>query len=677
MPIRAEERLGSLKLLGELGRILAFIRGRRRWLVLLMALASLAAVLELGLPLLVRHAIDGTIRPPWVRIDPDAAGDAMPAPSLGMEAGADRARFVRRTALSEPQVRALRARKAIDESGWVRTDRGDFISAGALADMAPERRRALRRSDRNGVVRLALLYVALLVLIFGLTYSVTYGLNKLGQAAVWQIRRTLWRRLLDLPVRTFDEQPVGRLVTRMANDPKNLSELFTSVLATAPADIIMFFGVLGVFLWLDPVTTGILLALAPLILVLTWWFKRISRRIYRRLRVELAALNTHIQEAYSGLPVIRSFSHEGANLRRFDELNHANYHTQVRLVHVLAVFRPTIDAFSTVAIALVVWTAGGRALQAHLSLGTLVAFLLYLKMLFRPLLGLADKFNILQSSVISAERLLRLLDSPAEPTGPRRQPPAGEEQPEIAFDSVHFAYDPGQPVLHGVSFRVDPGEKVALVGPTGSGKSTVIALLLGFYRLPAESGRIRVAGLDVDDWERDALRRRFALVQQELFLFSGTLGDNVALFEQPQPERLHQALRISRLDYLVDRLVDGLDHPLNERGTVLSQGQRQLVSFARALTVGGPVLVLDEATASVDSATEALIQQALEDLLRDRTALVVAHRLSTVQSADRILVLRAGRIVESGTHAELLAGGGFYAKLYRAQLAVDSAGAGA
>ncbi len=665
---RQEERLGALRMFAHLGRILGFIRGRRWLLVVFILLSTLQAVLELSLPLLVKTAIDGHIRPGWVRVDRAAADGVIDEwPAEAVEAVDGRGVYLPRTALSEADRRALKAEGGLDEDGYVRGPDGSFLSAADVARLEPKQARALRADDVRSVYGLAGLYLGLLVLIFGLSFSITYGLNHLGQTAVLRVRQTLWGRLLRLPVRYFDENPVGRLVTRVANDPANLSELFTSVLATALSDVFMFVGILAVFFWLDPVTAGWLLLLSPAIYALTWWFKRVSQRIYRTLRVQVAALNTFIQEAYSGLPVIRSFVHEARAAEHFEGLNRDHYRTQVRLVHVFAVFRPAIDAFSTLAVALVVWLAGGRALSQHLSLGALVAFLLYLKMLFRPLQNLADKFNILQSSVVSSERVLRILDEPEEPGGGQRRR-AEQTDPLVRFEDVRFGYEAGQQVLKGVSFELAQGEKVALVGPTGSGKTTILGLLLGFYPLAEGSGRIQVGGRDLADWDLSALRRQFALVQQDLFLFTGSLADNVGLFEPPPPERLRRALAVSRLDQLVERLPDGLDHALNERGTVLSQGERQLVSFARALAHGGPLLVLDEATSSVDSGTEALIQAALEDLLADRTALMVAHRLSTVQSAHRILVLNAGRVVEQGSHTELLAADGLYAHLYHTQL---------
>ncbi len=673
---REEERLGAFTLLRHLSRMLGYLHGR--WLLLAgcAVLSLLTAALEMSLPLVVRHGLDRHILPPWLQVDLSAAADRQRLARVAdrlVEAGDGARVFVRADDLERAERAELETRRLLVGEGWFRVpdpaggpDR--FLSQAELLALPAAERDGLREEDRRGVVRLGLLYLGLLALNFALAYGTAVGLNQLGQAAVLEVRGELWRHLHRLPVRYFDANPVGRLVTRVTNDTATLSDLFASVLATALADVCLFFGVLGILWALSPGLTARLLLLVPPLVLLSWWFKRASQRLLRVVRVQVARVNTFVQESVQGIAVLKSFVRERETSARFGDVNAELYRTQLRLMHVYAVFRPLVDAFAVSAIAIVVWYGGGAALRHELSVGTIVAFLLYLRMLFMPLQDLADKFSILQSSVVASERIFRILDTAPEPSGTVA---AGDGSGEVVFEDVRFAYEAGVPVLEGVSFRIPPGRTVALVGPTGSGKTTAAALLLGFYRLPPEGGDIRVDGVSVRDWDSEALRRRFALVQQELFLFAGTLGRNVTLFGEPEPEALARAVRVSRLGAVLERLPAGLDHPLNERGSVLSQGERQLVSFARALAHPGEVLVLDEATASVDSRTEALIQQALDDLLAGRTALIIAHRLSTVQGADLILVLRKGRVVEQGTHSELLAAGGLYSHLYRTQF--DSA----
>jgi len=687
---REEEKLGAFTLFRHFLRLLGFVRGQR-WLLAACVVGSMAqAGIELSLPLLTRRGIDGYVLPPFMKIhaggelgrrlarahgavreesDPDTV--FVPAVNLSR---ADRAEVEARKLAQKDQYYQVPA-SAVD-SGQAAApgqavvqgaDGSVFLSDLAMREQPPERRRALLQPQREGVQRLALGFVLLLVLNFFLAYGVTYGLNALGEKSVVIMRGRLFAHLHRLPIRFFDENPVGRLVTRLTNDTATLSELFTSVIATAVSDLVLFFGILAVLFALDVRLTLVLLGLAPPLVSLALWFKAASQKIYRVVRVQLAKINTFLQESAQGMAVLKAFTAQARTSARFAALGREYYATQMRLIYIFAVFRPVIDAFATAGVGLVVWYGGGQVVQNQVSLGTLVAFLIYLKMLFMPLQDLAEKFNIVQSSVVASERLFKILDTPPEDPGGDRRPenPCGQ----IKFEGVSFAYEEGRPVLHDVSFEVPCGQTVALVGPTGSGKTTLTALLLRFYDLKAGEGRILVDGIPIEEWDVRELRRQFAFVQQDLFLFAGTIRRNITLHDEVSEERMASALDVSRAHMVLARLPDGLEHPVNERGTVLSQGERQLVSFARALAPGPRILVLDEATASVDSRTEALIQQALRELLQGRTAVVVAHRLSTVQDAETIVVLKKGRVVERGRHAELLAQNGLYAHLYYTQFA--------
>lgn len=683
MAIRQEEeRLGAYRLFSHLLRTMRFVRSQR-WLLVLCVLGSMAqASVELSLPLLVRRGIDAYILPPFLKVDVSNPSDRSwleTKPGYFHEPGRDNA-FIEAAELNRSERAELETRKLIAPERYYSKASGDhvavlgrasaegnFLSESAVQRMDVQERRALLEAQRGGVFRLALWYLALLAANFALSYGVTLGLNQLGQKAVVIMRGQLFRHLHRLPIRYFDENPVGRLVTRVNNDTAALSELFTEVVATAASDVALFVGILVVLLSLDPGLTARLLLLAPPLILLSLWFKVVSQKIYREIRIQLAKINTFLQESVQGIAILKTFQFERRAADRFHALGLAYYQTQMRLIYVFAIFRPLIDAFATSAIAVLIWYGGGQALQHQLSIGTLVAFLMYLKMLFMPLQDLAEKFNIVQSSVVASERLFRILDTPPEDRGAGKVPASACGR--ISFENVSFGYEEGQPILEGVSFEVPCGETVALVGPTGSGKTTITALLLRFYDLQPGQGRILVDGLPVREWDVQALRRQFAFVQQDLFLFAGTLRNNVTLFRDMHPNTIERALEVSRAQTVASRLDGGLEYPLNERATTLSQGERQLVSFARALVTDPKVLVLDEATASVDSQTEALIQQALKAVLYGRTALVVAHRLSTVQNADKILVLKKGQIVEQGTHAELIRQGGLYAHLHDTQFA--------
>lgn len=684
---REEEKLGAFRLVGHFVRIMRYVHGRRWLLALCIAGSVLQAGVQLSLPLITRSGIDDYILPPYERVDVPTADFRQRMARAGakaVDAGDGRHVFVEVSSLPKTLREEILARKLAGKERYyllrkgarsvkdeIETPSGAFVSGSTIRKVPTALRESVLSTGRKGVMRLAFLYVLLLVLNFGLTYAVTLGLNNLGQRAVLIMRSQLFRHLHALPVRYFDENPVGRLVTRVTNDTATLSELFTSVVATAVSDAALFIGILAVLVTLDAHLTVRLLLLAPPLFVLSMWFKRRSQKIYRLIRVQLARINTFLQEAVQGIAVIKTFVAERRSAQRFYDLGEAFYRIQMRLIYTFAVFRPLIDAFATSAVALVVWVGGTQILGHQTSIGTLVAFLIYLKMLFMPLQDLAEKFNIVQSSVVASERIFHILDARPEDPGMEKVP--GGACGHIVFDNVSFAYEEGQPVLKNVSFEVPCGGTVALVGPTGSGKTTITALLLRFYDLQPGCGRILVDGVPIEEWDLKTLRRQFAFVQQDLFLFSGSLGENITLREDVSEDLLGKALDASRARTVVDRVRDGLAYELNERGTVLSQGERQLVSFARALVADPTVLVLDEATASVDSQTELLIQQALGHLLSGRTAVVVAHRLSTIQDADLILVLKKGRIVERGTHDELITMGGLYAHLYNTQFGAGGA----
>ena len=521
---------------------------------------------------------------------------------------------------------------------------------------------------QQGLKWLALGFVGLLTLGFFLEYGVAIALNHVGQTAVKRVRNLLWQKFHRLPISYFDRNAVGRLVTRVTNDVNALADLFTSVLATGAADVLLFFGILAAMAHLNPQLTLVLAGLCPFMIALTFWFKNSSTKLHRKIRVLVARINAFFQESIQGLQVIWSFSAAQEVERRFAELNQEALSQEISLIHRVALFRPGFAVAQVISTALVLGYGGQLVLEKQLTLGGLVAFLFYLRMLFSPLQEMAEKFNVFQRAVVASERIFKILDQEEEP---QREGAADSQQGTVVFDKVHFHYTPDKPVLKGVSFKIEPGQTVALVGPTGSGKSTTISLLLGFYPLLHEQGHqgsIKVDGLPIEHWSLTELRQRMGLVFQDLFLFSGNLRHNVTLFRQLSDSALEEALQVSRGDTVVARTPKGLQQMVGDGGLELSTGERQLLSFARALAGQPTILILDEATANIDSKTEAEISEALNQLLAGRTALVVAHRLATVKDADKILVLQAGEIAEAGTHEELLAKDGLYAKMYAHQL---------
>ena len=533
----------------------------------------------------------------------------------------------------------------------------------------------------TGLAAVATVYLAALAAGFVVLYVQSYVMQMMGQQVMADLRRQIFAHLQRLPVAYFDRNPVGRLVTRVTNDVDALNELFTAGIVSIFGDIVLLAGIVAVLFWLDWRLALVTFCILPLLTGLTLWFKIRARQRYREVRVKLAAINSYLQEQITGMSVVQLFNQEKRTLDRFSEVNDEHRAANVATIFYYAVYYPAVELVTALGAALILWYGGGQVLRAALSVGALVAFLQYAQRFYRPLSDLSEKYNILQAAMASAERIFALVDAPVEiaaPAEPHR-PPAVEGA--VEFDGVSFSYVDGEQVLDDVSFRIEPGQMVALVGHTGAGKSTVASLLLRFY--DADRGRILVDGVDVRRWDLERLRRAMAMVLQDVFLFAGTVGDNIGLGSgEIGTARIRRAAREVHALEFIERLPDGFDHALKERGGGLSVGQKQLIAFARALAFHPSILILDEATSSVDTETERLIQLALDRLLAGRTSLVIAHRLSTIQRADRILVLHKGCLKEQGTHQELLAQGGLYRRLYELQYqgseegALPSAGAG-
>jgi ATP-binding cassette subfamily B multidrug efflux pump len=524
----------------------------------------------------------------------------------------------------------------------------------------------LHPSPLQGLIWIAAAWVAVLALTFAALWSQGYLLQAMGQRVLADLREDVFARLQQLDLAFFDRTPVGRLVTRVTTDIDSLNELFTAGIVSIVGDVLLLVGIALVLFALDWRLALAAFAILPLLFALTLWFKTRARRSFREVRVEVARLAAFLQEHVTGMSVVQLFGRERRAFDEFREINHAHRDANVRGIFYYAVYFPGVELLTALGLALILAAGGSRAVSGTLSVGALVAFLQYAQRFYQPLADLSEKYNIFQQAMASSERVFQLLDTPAAIVSS----PAGHEPTEvrgaIEFDRVEFAYVPGEPVLSDVSFRVEPGEMVAVVGATGAGKSTLANLLLRFYDVTA--GAVRVDGVDVRDWRLPVLRRSVGLVLQDVFLFAGTVAENLRLGESGfDDERLRAAARETEALGFIERLPGALAAPVRERGAGLSVGQKQLLAFARALVFDPPVLVLDEATASIDTETERRIQAALERLLRGRTSLVIAHRLSTIQRADRILVLHHGRLVEQGTHRELLARGGLYRRLHELQ----------
>ena len=518
----------------------------------------------------------------------------------------------------------------------------------------------------GGILWVSWAYLIASVLGFVVLYLQGYVMLLMGQYVMRDLRQEVFAHVQKLPVRYFDRNPVGRIVTRVTTDVGSLNELFTAGLVSIFGDLVLLGGIVAVLFWLNWRLALVAFAVLPLMMLLTMWFKIRARQRYREVRVKIAAINSFLQEHITGMSVVQLFNRERQAFREFSKINEEHREANVHTIFYYAVYYPAIELITAGGIALLIWYGGGAVIQGVISLGALIAFVQFAQRFYQPLADLSEKYNTLQSAMASSERIFALMDTPVEIASPPDAHRPQAVQGAIEFDQVRFGYHPGEEVVHGVSFRVEPGETLAVVGHTGAGKSTLTNLLLRFYDV--DSGAVRLDGVDVRQWDLPTLRNAIGLVLQDVFLFSGTIGANIRLGEPSiDPERLRWAAQeVHALDF-IERLPDGFDTQVKERGAGLSVGQKQLIAFARALAFDPRILILDEATSSIDTETEHLIQLALDRLVQDRTSVVIAHRLSTIKKASRILVMHKGEVREQGTHQELLALGGIYHKLYLLQ----------
>ena len=546
--------------------------------------------------------------------------------------------------------------------------------------------RYIATGDLHGLNRIAMAFVAILFAAFALDYIQTWTLQMTGQRIMFDLRMQVYGHLQRLDLQFYDRNPVGRLMTRVTTDVDVLNDMFTSGVVSIFGDVFTLLGIMIVLITMDWRLALVAFSVLPLIVIVTLWFRRNVRESYRTVRTWIARINAFLQEHITGMPTVQLFRRERRAYERFDGINRAHRDANVDSIFYYAVFYPLVEVVGALASALIIWYGGGWTLQGTIAIGSLVAFLLYSQRFFRPISDMSEKFNVLQAAMASSERIFKLLDTPVQITSglgargsglgsqerpmlrathaPSARPDAGEGH--IAFEQVSFAYNPGEYVLRDVSFEVRPGERLGIVGATGAGKSTLINLLLRFYDVT--EGRILIDGRDVRDMELAEVRRLFSLVLQDVHLFSGTIADNIRLGERSiDDERVRRAAQAVHADRFVQALPLGYASPVAERGATLSVGQKQLLSFARALAFNPRVLVLDEATSSVDTETELLIRDALHVLMAGRTTIAIAHRLSTIQDMDKILVLHKGQLRESGRHQDLLAQRGIYYKLYQLQ----------
>ena len=552
---------------------------------------------------------------------------------------------------------------------WKVVDYSEFknirlISHNALKKLSIKEVLILRASDIKGVKHIAYIFLALLIVHLGITFASIFALAYAGQIVMHRIRETVFTHLQRLKLSFFDRMPSGRLVTRATNDIEKLNEFFTDVLTGLFQDVFQCAGVMIVMIHLEPTLSLVSFTVIPLIAVAMSLFRRRIRRVYQRARLLLARLNSKISESLNGIKVIQLFNQERKITEDFKNVNEDYYKANMQQILTYGVFRPIVDILASIAIALVLWYGGGQIIQSTVTLGILVAFLSYINMFFRPIMDISERFNIAEEAMAASERVFTLLDTKEieENRGERKKK---RLEGRIEFRNIWHRYKE-EWILRDVSFTVNPKERIAIVGPTGAGKTSIISLLPRFYE--PEKGEILIDGISISDYNANFLRQNIGIVMQDVFLFAGSIKDNIRLHNHNvSDEDIRKVAEYVNAHRFIETLPEGYNTDAKERGARFSVGEGQLLAFARALAVDPAILVLDEATSSVDSETEALIQDAIAKLLKERTSIVIAHRLSTIKTVDRILVIDKGRIVEEGRHSELIKKKGMYYALYKLQ----------
>ncbi|MBE0538250.1 MAG: ABC transporter ATP-binding protein [Ignavibacterium sp.] len=521
-------------------------------------------------------------------------------------------------------------------------------------------------SNYNGLILIGVILFATLILQAVVQYFLTYYTQYLGQRTLYDIRTQIFEHTQKLALKFFDRTPIGRIVTRTTNDVESLSELFSSGIVMVFSDVFIILWILGFMFFMDIPLSLVTLSVLPVLIYGTFLFRKKVRESYRDVRYHLARLNSYMQEHVTGMSVVQIFRKEKDELKKFSGINADHREANIKSIFYYAIFFPSVELLSSIAIALIVWYGGGEIIQSSLTIGVLFAFIQYTEMFFRPIRDLSEKYNILQTSMASSERIFKLLDNQTFINNPENPIKLNSIKGDIQFKDVWFAYDDENYVLKNINFQINPGETVAIVGHTGAGKSTLINILTRFYDI--NKGSVLVDGIDIRKVDKRDLRKFISIVLQDVYLFSGTIESNINMDNADiSRDRIVEAARIVGADRFISNLSNNYLEEVKERGATLSVGQKQLISFARALAYDPKILILDEATSSIDTETEQLIQNAIEKLLVGRTAIVIAHRLSTIQNADKIIVLHKGEIREIGNHQELLAKRGIYYKLYQLQ----------
>ena len=675
-------------------RLFAYVKPHIRTMLLALFLVLTVTGIDLLKPALIGKAIDDHIEgygKAYYVVAPQAAEltvDGLSLSSTRPEAPEEYLRYARLVyfeegyylardltkkdleALSEWEEAGYPGAQTVDPQYGSATVKTLAFSLNGRTFLAPledqEALSLLRGNDRSGVIRIGLLYAGLLVVGFFLQMMQNWLLQKTGQSIILTIRQEVFEHVHSLPLRFFDTNPVGRIVTRVTNDVESLNQMYTQVLVRLISNTVLIIGYAVVMISIDPHLALISFLFLPVVFGITLAFRILIRKIYRIVRTKISALNTFLSENISGMKLIQLFAREKTKAAEFKERTDDLYKSQMKELFTFGLFRPGLSFIANFAYALIIYKSGISVLAGTLSLGTLYIFTSYIRSFFEPIQELAEQFSTLQNAMASAEKIFTILDEEntiTEREDPVRMP---DFKGRIEFKNVWFAYENEDWVLKDISFVIEPGERVAFVGATGAGKSSILNLIGRYYDI--QKGEILIDGVNIKDLSLADLRRAIGQVQQDVFIFTGDIKSNIRLLDESiTDDQIRAASQAANADHFIENLPAKYDEPVTERGSTLSAGERQLLSFARTLAYDPKILVLDEATANIDTETEQLIQAALETLMQGRTSILVAHRLSTIQHADEILVMHKGRIRERGTHQQLLAMDGIYKKLYELQ----------
>jgi len=518
----------------------------------------------------------------------------------------------------------------------------------------------------DGVLHIGIIYLIIITTAFIINYGQVYLIQYTGQKIIFNLRQQIFEHIQSLSLSFFDKNPVGRLVTRVTNDTDTLNEMYTSVIVNLFNDVFIILGIIIVMLSLNVKLTLVSLSTVPLIIAGMYIYRKLASQAYRLVRVRLAKINAFLSEHISGMKIVQLFVTEHKKSKEFEKINKDYYDANMRQLTIFAIFRPSMDVIYSLTLALLIWYGGKDIISHKIEFGVLYAFVNYLQQLFQPIFDISEKYDILQSAMASAERIFILLDTKEQIKDPEKPIPLEDIQGKIEFKNVWFSYNGKEWVLKDISFVVNPGETVAFVGATGAGKSSIISLLSRFYDI--QKGEILIDGIDIKKVRQQDLRKHIGVVLQDVFLFTGDIKSNIRLNNKNITDNdIYMVAKYVNAHHFIKKLPEGYESKVTERGSTLSAGQRQLLAFARALAFNPKILVLDEATANIDTETEKLIQDALKKLTKGRTTIVIAHRLSTIQHADKIIVIHKGCIREMGTHNELLQKKGLYYNLYMLQ----------